>query len=107
MFRVSCIQLKSNDNIDFNLKRTSELIKKAVKQKSDFIITPEVSSLFSLNKKQLRKNCSYMKDDTYVNGIRMMAKLYKKWILIGSSVVKISKAKLANRSILILSLIHI
>ena len=101
MFRVSCIQLKSNDNIDFNLKRTSELIKKAVKQKSDFIITTEVSSLFSLNKKQLRKNCSYMKDDTYVNGIRMMAKLYKKWILIGSSVVKISKAKLANRSILI------
>ena len=42
-----------------------------------------------------------MKDDTYVNGIRMMAKLYKKMILIGSSVVKISKAKLANRSILI------
>ena len=42
-----------------------------------------------------------MKDDTYINGIRMMAKLYKKWILIGSSVVKISKAKLANRSILI------
>ena len=33
MFRVSCIQLKSNDNIDFNLKRTSELIKKNSKTK--------------------------------------------------------------------------
>jgi hypothetical protein len=43
MFRVSCIQLKSNNNI------------LAVKQKTDFILTPEVSSLFSLNKKQLLK----------------------------------------------------
>ena len=50
MFRVSCIQLKSNNNIDSNLKKTEELILKAIKQKTDFILTPEVSSLFSLNK---------------------------------------------------------
>ena len=52
MFRVSCIQLRSNNNIHFNLNKTSKLIKKAVKQKTDFIITPEVSSHFSLNKKE-------------------------------------------------------
>ena len=51
MFRVSCIQLKSNNNIDYNLKRTEKLIIKAVKQKTDFILTPEVSSLFSIQKK--------------------------------------------------------
>ena len=57
MFRVSCIQLKSNNNILHNLKKTEKFISKAVKQKSDFILTPEVSSLFSLNKKQLLKIC--------------------------------------------------
>ncbi len=51
MFRVSCIQLKSNDNILHNLRKTEKLIKKAINQKADFILTPEISSLFSLKKK--------------------------------------------------------
>ena len=53
MFRVSCIQLCSSDCIKNNLERTEKLIKKAVNQKANLIITPEVSSKFSLNK----KNC--------------------------------------------------
>ena len=55
MFRASCVQLRSNNNIKYNLKRTEKLIKKAVKQKTDFIITPEASSQISLNKKELLK----------------------------------------------------
>ena len=53
MFRVSCIQLKSNNNIKANFIKTEKLIKRAVNQKADFILTQEVSSIFSLNKKQL------------------------------------------------------
>ena len=101
MFRVSCIQLKSNDNIRFNLKKTEKLILKAIKQKTDFILTPEVSSLFSLNKKQLLKACTNMQDDIYLNGIKKIAKKYKKWILVGSLIIKINKNKLVNRSVLI------
>ena len=56
MFKVSCIQLRSNNDINHNLKKTEELIKIAVRQKTDLIITPEVSSLFSLEKKNLLKN---------------------------------------------------
>ena len=56
MFRVSCIQLRSNNNINTNLKISEKLFLKAVKQKTDFILTPEVSSLFSLNKKKIAKN---------------------------------------------------
>ena len=63
MFRASCIQLKSNNNITQNLKKTENLIRKAVKQKTDFILTPEMSSLFSLNKKQLLKICKSMNED--------------------------------------------
>ena len=84
MFRVSCIQLKSNNNILHNLKKTEKFITKAVKQKSDFILTPEISSLFSLDKKQLLKICKSMKGDIYLNGIKKLAKKYKKWILVGS-----------------------
>ena len=101
MFRVSCIQLKSNNNIKYNLKITEKLFHKALKQKTDFILTPEVSSLFSLNKKQLLKVCTSMKKDIYLNGIKKLAKKYKKWVLIGSLIIKINKNKLVNRSILI------
>jgi predicted amidohydrolase len=101
MFRVSCIQLKSNNNIHYNLNKTEKLIVKAVKQKTDFIITPEVSSLFSLDKNQLLKVCKSMNEDIYLNGIKLLAKKYKKWILIGSLIIKISKNKLVNRSVLI------
>ena len=101
MFRVSCIQLKSNNNILHNLKKTEQLISKAVKQKSDFILTPEISSLFLLEKKRLLKICKSMKDDIYLNGIKKIAKKYKRWILIGSLIIKVSKNKLVNRSVLI------
>tara|TARA_Y200000002_G_C22593997_1_gene626510 strand:+ start:40 stop:837 length:798 start_codon:yes stop_codon:yes gene_type:complete len=101
MFRVSCIQLRSTNNIHRNLKKTEKLIVKAVKQKTNFIITPEVSSLFSLNKKQLLKVCKSMNEDIYLKGIKVLAKKYKKWILIGSIIIKLSKNKLVNRSVLI------
>jgi len=101
MFRVSCIQLKSNDNILHNLKKTEKLISKAVKQKSDFILTPEISSLFSLEKKKLLKICKSMGEDFYLNGIKKLAKKYKIWILIGSLIIKVTKNKLVNRSVLV------
>ena len=34
MFRVSCIQLRSNNSISQNLKKTEKLIHKAIKQKT-------------------------------------------------------------------------
>ena len=101
MFRVSCIQLISNNHILRNLKKTENLIIKAVKQKTDFIITPEVSSVFSLNKKDLLKICKSMNKDIYLKGIKLLAKKYKKWILIGSLIIKVSKNKIVNRSVLI------
>ncbi len=101
MFRISCIQLRSNNDIRSNLNKTTKLIIKAIKQKTDFIITPEVSSHFSLDKKELLRVCTSMKNDIYLNGIRKLAKRYKKWILIGSLIIKVSKNKLVNRSVLI------
>tara|TARA_B100000963_G_C22634269_1_gene676662 strand:- start:3695 stop:4492 length:798 start_codon:yes stop_codon:yes gene_type:complete len=101
MFRVSCIQLNSNDNIKSNFLKTEKLIKKAVKQKANLIITPEVSSLFSLNKKKLLNMCSNMKQDEYLQGIKRLAKRYKKWILIGSLIVKKDSKNLVNRSVLV------
>ena len=100
MFKVSCIQLCSSDCIKSNLERSERLIKKAVSQKANLIITPEVSSKFSLNKKKLLDVATTMNNDSYLLGIKKLAKKYKKWILIGSLIIK-NKKKLLNRSVLI------
>ncbi len=103
MFRVSCIQLCSSDNVNYNLKRTTQLINKAVKQRTNFILTPEVSSKISLDKNKLLKTATSMDKDLYLEGVKKLAKKYKKWILIGSLIIKIRKNKLVNRSVLISS----
>ncbi len=100
MFRVSCIQMCSTDCIKNNLEISERLIKKSVRQKADLIITPEVSSKFSLNKKKLLEVATNMNKDSYLLGIKKLAKKYKKWILIGSLIIK-NKEKLLNRSVLI------
>lgn len=99
MFKVSCIQICSGKNIKGNLSLSKKLILKAIKEKSDFIITPETSSLFGLNKKELLKNTTSMNKDIFLAGISEIAKKYKKWIL--TSVVIREKNKLKNRSVLI------
>ena len=97
---VSCIQINSGKNIKDNLDLAKKLILKSIKQKADLIITPENSSLFGLTKSELLKYAVSMQQDYYVLEIKKLARQYKKWILIGSAVVK-DKNKLKNRSILI------
>tara|TARA_B110000971_G_scaffold205100_1_gene227228 strand:- start:687 stop:1475 length:789 start_codon:yes stop_codon:yes gene_type:complete len=99
MFKVSCIQISSGKDIKKNLSVSKKLILKAIKQKSDFIITPETSSLFGLNKKELLKTVTSMKKDIYLKGIREISKKYKKWIL--TCVIIKEGNKIKNRSVLI------
>jgi len=100
MFRVSCIQLCSSNNVENNIKKTKKLFLKAVSQKADFILTPEVSSKITLNKKILLNTATDMNKDIYLKVIKDLAKKYRKWVLIGSLILKI-KNYLVNRSILI------
>jgi len=108
MFKVSCIQICSNNNIKYNFEKTKYYIKRAIKQNSDLIITPEISSFFSLKKKELLIKVGSMNSDLYLKGIKNLSKFYKKWILIGSLIIRVKKNKLVNRSVLINSkgLIH-
>ena len=99
MFQVSCIQICSGKDVVKNLSISKKLILKAVKQKSDFIITPETSSLFGLNKKNLLQTVTVMEKDVYLKGIQKLAKKYKKWIL--TCVIIKEEKKIKNRSVLI------
>ena len=101
MFKVSCIQLRSNNNIKNNLKKTEFYVLKAIQQRSDLIITPEISSFFSLKKREASSQVGTMSTDIYLKGIKKLSKRFKKWILIGSLIIKVKGNKFVNRSIMI------
>ena len=42
-----------------------------------------------------------MNRDEYLLEIKRLAKKYKKWILVGSLIIKINKNQLVNRSVLV------
>ena len=98
--RVSCIQLSSGENYNKNFKDIIYYINLAIKKKSDFIVTPEVSSIMTKNLRNLYQNSFKMKNDPLVNEIKIICKNNNKWIMIGSLPIKVG-GKLRNRSILI------
>ena len=98
--RVACVQVLTDNNLEKNLTKVKKLILKAIKQKADLIITPEVSSVFSFDKKNLLRELTTMHKDLFLIEIRKVAKKFKRWILIGSITSK-NKGKLFNRSVLI------
>ena len=63
--KVACIQLSTGENYFRNINSNVELIKKAIRNKSDLIINPEVSTIMSPNKNVLYKNSFSMNKDPF------------------------------------------
>jgi deaminated glutathione amidase len=100
MFNVACIQLTSDNNVFSNLEKTTDLIINSIKKKADLIITPENTSLFTSDRDELLEKAEDMNNNFFLESISRISKSYKKWILIGSLPIKLSKKLLANRSVL-------
>ena len=98
--KVACIQLSSGENYFRNFKDIVKYINRAIKNNADLIITPETSSLMTIDKKSLLNYSFEMKKDPIIKKVKDIAKIKKKWILIGSMCIK-ENNKLRNRSILI------
>ena len=65
MFNVSCIQLTSNNDVFSNLEKTTDLIIGSIKKKADLIITPENTSLFTLNHCELLEKAGEMNNNFF------------------------------------------
>ena len=99
--KVACIQSSAGENYNKNFNQIVKLINQSIKNKADLIITPETTSLITSDKKILYKNTFKMSADPLIKKVKEIAKQNKKWILIGSLVIKTGKKKLVNRSVLI------
>ena len=98
--RVACIQLSTGENYDLNCYQLIKFIKKSIEIKADLIMTPEASTILSVDKKKVFNHSYSMKSDPVIKKIKLISKKNKKWILLGSMFIK-DKNKLRNRSIMI------
>jgi predicted amidohydrolase len=101
-FRVACIQVNTQNNLDTNIHKACELIKQAAGQGAGFITLPENVAFMADNFQQL---CDHSFEDGQhpaLSAFKASAKEHNVWLLIGALAVKVVDSdKLANRSFLI------
>jgi len=100
-FKAACVQLRSTDDVEENIRLTAALIREARAQGADFIATPENTTLMAPDG-GAKLERSFPEDrDPALPAFRALAEELGAWLLIGSLAIKVSEAKTANRSFLI------
>ena len=82
MFKVACIQICSNNDIKENLDKVLTFVKQSISNGAEFILTPEVTSLFFSDKLDLLSNISTMQEDIFVKEFKRICKEINKLILL-------------------------
>ena len=78
-FNVACIQLTCTNKVEENLQSITDYANEAIKAGADFILTPENSSLFSLDGKELLATCEGYEKNLFIQSIQKLSKSAKKW----------------------------
>lgn len=101
VFRAACVQLRSSDDVDENIRIASELIREAKGKGAEFIATPENTTLMAADGgAKLERSFSQDRDPALPKFCALAEELGV-WLLIGSLAIKVSETKTANRSFLI------
>ena len=97
---AACLQLTSNDQPNENLDQVIKFSEQAVQSGANFVLTPENTFLFTMDKKILGERSEHFEKGKCINEIKKFAKSKKVWFLIGGTPVKDGK-NIFNRSILL------
>lgn len=100
-FNVACIQITSGPCESINLNIAIDLINEAIDKKSQFIITPEYTNVYTQNKEELKSVTSYEDQSKTLELLSSLANKKSIWLYIGSMLVRTSKNRYANRSYVI------
>src|SRR6056300_433002 len=99
-FTAACLQLTSNDQPKENLDQVLQLSEQAIKEKIDFILTPENTFLLTLDHEVLLKRSENFDNSYCIEEIKKFSKNNSIWFLIGATPINIDN-QVYNRSILI------
>ena len=99
--RAALIQTCTPASQDAALQAIAPLIRQAAGQGAQLIVTPEGSNLLQRDRARMLAVLKPIELDPFVQGVRLLARELKVWILIGSALVATGADKAANRAVLI------
>ena len=95
------VQMRTGLLPEPSLEQGTKLIREAVAQGADYVLTPEVSNMMQLNRKALFEHLKSEEDDLSLKAYRALAKELNIHLHIGSLALRFSPEKAVNRSFLI------
>jgi len=101
MFTAAMVQMRTSLLPEPSLEQGCELVRQAVAEGADYVLTPEVSNMMQLNRKALFEHLKSEEEDLSLKAYRELAKELKIHLHIGSLALKFSEEKAVNRSFLI------
>lgn len=101
--RAALLQLTSSDDPIANLRVTTDLVRDAVADGADFVLTPEVANCISNSRNHQRSVLVGQDEDRTLAGLRDEAARLGVWVLIGSLALKADppEERFLNRSFMI------
>ncbi len=100
IFRAALVQLRSESVVETNLEAAEAGIRAAAQGGADYVQTPENTSMMVLKTRELFEKVLPEKGNPAVGRFSALAKELGIWLHIGSIAIRLSDAKVANRSFL-------
>jgi deaminated glutathione amidase len=100
-FTAAMVQMRTGLLPEPSLEQGIKLVREAVAQGADYVLTPEVSNMMQLNRTALFEHLKSEQDDASLLAYRTLAKELKIHLHIGSLALRFSEDKAVNRSFLI------
>lgn len=100
-FRAACVQLRSTDDVEENIRTVSELVREAHSKGARFIATPENTTLMAPDGGAKLERTRPEEAEPALPAFCSLASILDVWLLVGSLAIKVSETKTANRSYLI------
>lgn len=100
-FRAAMVQMRTSLLPEPSLEQGMKLVREAVAQGADYVLTPEVSNMMQLNRTALFEHLVGEADDPSLKAYRALAAELKIHLHIGSLALRFSADKAVNRSFLI------
>jgi predicted amidohydrolase len=100
-FRAALVQMRCGREVEPNLDAAETAIRAAAEGGADYVLTPENTSLMELSTKALFAKTLPEDGNPGLAWVTNLARELKLWLHIGSMAIRLSDAKVANRSFLI------
>ena len=99
-FKAALVQMRSGVEMAQNISDASSMIREAVGQGAQYVLTPEMTNIFEADRERLKKVACFETDDPSVTSFGALAKELGNWLHVGSLALRVSPDKLVNRSLL-------